>query len=104
MDAADEMVDIVRWLPELAADSDLTEEPWNRVDQLSLRLEEILTAVLAQERDQRAAAYRAQREELARLQRELVEIAQQLPQPRTANAPSSANADHDGAVLIGSSK
>ena len=33
-----ELVDIVRWLPEIAGDSDLREPQWNTVDQISEKL------------------------------------------------------------------
>jgi len=35
---AEILLDIARWLPEIAADSDMTEPLWNRVDQASTRL------------------------------------------------------------------
>lgn len=34
----DELLDIIRWLPELAGDSDLPEEPWDRVNALAQEL------------------------------------------------------------------
>lgn len=38
-----ELIDIVRWLPEIAADSDLQESSWNEVHGISLRLDAILS-------------------------------------------------------------
>jgi hypothetical protein len=42
-----ELVDIVRWLPEIAGDSDLPEEPWNTVDQVSQQLAGLLQKAAA---------------------------------------------------------
>lgn len=41
-DARRELLDIVRWLPELAADSDLRRPQWERVTLVSRSLEELL--------------------------------------------------------------
>jgi hypothetical protein len=51
-----ELLDIVRWLPEIAGDSDLAEAPWNVVDQVSLELAPPLATALHQaQRGQPAA-------------------------------------------------
>lgn len=45
-DALQELIDIVGWLPELAARTDLAEPEWNRIRDLSMTLETELTACL----------------------------------------------------------
>jgi hypothetical protein len=47
-DALRELIDIVGWLPELAARTDLAEPEWNRIRDLSATLEIELTACLAE--------------------------------------------------------
>jgi hypothetical protein len=42
-----ELVDIVRWLPELAGDTDLPEGPWNVVEQVSQQLAGLLQKAAA---------------------------------------------------------
>jgi len=79
IDVFAETYDIVRWLPMLAADSDLEEEPWNRVNTASGRLDEILTEVLARNGDDRRDTYLHYETELDEHQRELVEIKQLFP-------------------------
>jgi len=37
-----ELRDIVRWVPEIAADSDMTKQPWDEVHAAALKLEELL--------------------------------------------------------------
>ncbi|MCA9206655.1 MAG: hypothetical protein KDA59_26555, partial [Planctomycetales bacterium] len=61
--------DIVRWLPELAAYSDLEEQPWNRVYASSLRLDSIMNDVLSAPHDDRPAMYVEYGTELDQLQR-----------------------------------
>jgi len=55
LDVFTEAGDIVRWLPELAADSDLGEEPWNRIargaDELGTLIARVQAAPAAQQRD-----------------------------------------------------
>lgn len=76
LDVFTETYDVVRWLPELAADSDLKEGPWNRVHAAARRLEAILTEVLARGDDGRREAYLQSETELDQRWRELVEIKQ----------------------------
>ena len=40
------LYDLAKWLPEVAGDSDMPEEPWNRVNALSDRLRKIYESVL----------------------------------------------------------
>jgi hypothetical protein len=47
-----ELADIVRWLPELAADSDMEEGPWNRVHAISAQLLTRLSPSISRARDQ----------------------------------------------------
>lgn len=79
LNAFTETHDIVRWLPELAADSDLEEQPWNRVCASSLRLESIMNEVLNAPHDDRPAMYLKYGTELDQLQHDLVEIKQLFP-------------------------
>ena len=53
LDVFTELGDVVRWLPELAADSDLPEEPWNRVARTSDELLVLVAQIQAAPRDQR---------------------------------------------------
>lgn len=39
-----ELRDIVRWVPEIAADSDMTKQPWDEVHAAALKLEQLLPA------------------------------------------------------------
>jgi hypothetical protein len=73
IDVFAELYDVARWLPELAADSDLAEEPWNRVQQVSLRLEQILAEVRTRS-DDKWRAYVEIEPELKQLHRELLEV------------------------------
>lgn len=43
--ALNELREIVRWLPELAAETDLPEEPWNRIQELAAALHNQLPSV-----------------------------------------------------------
>lgn len=79
IDVFAETYDIVRWLPMLAADSDLEEAAWNRVEGAARRLEEILTHVLSRGDDARKQAYFQYEKELEQHQGVLVEIKQQFP-------------------------
>lgn len=89
LDAFAEAYDIARWLPDLAADSDLEEAAWNRVHSTANQLEVILADALAQNENQRRARYLQYQSELERHQRQLVEIKQDLP-----TSESSLAADH----------
>ena len=53
-----EMCDILRWLPQFAADSDLPEASWNRVNTAALALETVLEPLKNLEDDSWTAAYR----------------------------------------------
>ncbi|QDU98847.1 hypothetical protein [Lignipirellula cremea] len=76
LDVFVEASDVARWLPGLAADSDLEEQPWIRVERASRHYETLLADVMRRSGDERRAAYVAQETELARLQRELLDIQQ----------------------------
>ena len=60
LDEFDELVDIARWLPELAADSDLGEQPWNRVHTAAGKLQQQLRVVMNEPSAKRRGAYRDQ--------------------------------------------
>ncbi|MBM4002059.1 MAG: hypothetical protein FJ295_02060 [Planctomycetes bacterium] len=79
LDVFTEAHDVVRWLPELAADSDLGEEPWNIVYATAQRLEAILTEVRSPHVDDRSNAYLNYETELGQHQRALIEIKQKFP-------------------------
>jgi hypothetical protein len=78
LDVFTESFDIARWLPELAADSDMEELPWNRVHEIASQMEKILGDVLSREDGQRRGAYRQFEMELERHRRGLAEVKQQL--------------------------
>jgi len=86
LDAFTETYDIVRWLPMLAADSDLEEEPWNRVHATARQLEGILAKVVALNGDNRRQTYMQYESEFHQHQRALLEIKQKFP---TANAAAA---------------
>jgi hypothetical protein len=68
--------DVIRWLPELAADSDLDEDSWNQVDHTAQRMEAMLTAVLKRTGDARLAAYREYKDSMDKLQSQLLNLRQ----------------------------
>jgi len=51
-----ELLDIIRWLPELAAETDLRRADWNAVQQASLQLEQIADSGRAADAERTAAA------------------------------------------------
>ena len=79
LDALQEMNDLVRWLPDLAADSDLKEEPWNRVHAATNALAVILTEASSQNGDERREAYLKHETVVEEHVRELLEIKRQFP-------------------------
>ncbi|MEX0820438.1 MAG: hypothetical protein WD070_12630, partial [Pirellulaceae bacterium] len=79
LDVFSETYDIVRWLPDLAADSDLEEQPWNRVQVTTRRLEAILLDVLSRSGTDRREPYLQYETELDQHQRELLDIKQLFP-------------------------
>lgn len=79
IDGFTEFQDLVRWLPELAADSDLSEESWNAVYDTTQRLEKILIQVQSRSGDRRRETYLTYESELHRHQRVLAEIKGQFP-------------------------
>ena len=78
LDALQEMSDLVRWLPDLAADSDLKEEPWNRVFAAAKSLEAILIEALSQSGEERRATYLQHESDVVRHLRELTEVGRQF--------------------------
>jgi len=79
MDALQEMSDLVRWLPELAADSDLKEEHWNEAHSAANRLEALLGAASSRSGDERRETYLECQAEIEQHLDRLVEIKQQFP-------------------------
>jgi hypothetical protein len=88
IDAFVEAHDIVRWLPDLAADSDLSEKPWNAVYSTAQQLEAILMEVQSQRGDNRSEVYMSHETAIDQHHRALVEIKQQFP------ASSGSASDH----------
>jgi len=78
LDALQEMSDLVRWLPDLAADSDLKEEHWKRVYAAANSLEVILTEASSRSGDERRATYLQYETEIDRHLRQLTEIRRQF--------------------------
>ncbi|GIW98536.1 MAG: hypothetical protein KatS3mg111_1869 [Pirellulaceae bacterium] len=76
LDVFTETSDIVRWLPDLAADSDLGEEPWNSVYATSQRLETILNEVQSRRDADRYQEYQTYETEFDQLYNALLEIKQ----------------------------
>jgi hypothetical protein len=75
LDAFTEAYDVARWLPELAADSDLPEGPWNKLDRAASDFVGILVALLRVEEDEaRRAAYHEQERMIEQVHRELIAI------------------------------
>jgi hypothetical protein len=75
LDAFTELGDVVRWLPELAADSDLPEEPWTRVARTSDELLVLVARIQTAPRDQRALSYRREAAQWEQLLEQLTSIA-----------------------------
>jgi hypothetical protein len=82
------MGDLVRWLPALAADSDLEERPWNQVHTVANQLEVILTDASSKNGDERRATYLQYETAIERHLRQLLEIKREFP-----TAASSLPAD-----------
>jgi hypothetical protein len=75
-DAVSEAYDIVRWLPDIAADSDLAVEPWNRVHATANRLEVIINDAVSQNGEDRRETYLKYGAEITELQEHLLEVCQ----------------------------
>jgi len=86
-----EYFDVVRWLPELAADSDLSKELWDRIDTQSNVLWLYLESVSKAPPDRRQDAYQRQRGQIEKC---LVNLRKLVPPVDSEEAykPSSANA------------
>ena len=79
IDVFTEFQDLVRWLPELAADSDLGEESWNAVYDTTQRLEKILIQVQSRGGEHRRETYLTYENEWNQHQRVLAGIKRQFP-------------------------
>lgn len=84
VDALQELFDLVRWLPELAADSDLNERSWTQVAESARATETTLQPLFAQAAGERAAAYRRVSDELGGRLAEWRRIKAEFPVPRAA--------------------
>ncbi|MBM82785.1 MAG: hypothetical protein CMJ78_19665 [Planctomycetaceae bacterium] len=78
IDALEEMSDLVGWLPGLAADTELGEEPWNSVYKTSNELTVVLAQFSTLELDQRRGAFRKQSSEIGSQLTILDDIAERL--------------------------
>ena len=60
MDIFTELNDIVRWLPDVAADSDMSKQSWNSVKETSTQLVKVLEPIVSEEapESQMRKAYR----------------------------------------------
>lgn len=85
-----ELSDVVRWLPELAADSDLKEPEWIRVAAFSRRMHERL-AQLGAAPDSSAAEYRKSAAEFESAWEELRQIAASSELTSNSNDLSQSN-------------
>lgn len=70
-----ELADILRWLPRMAADTDLPEAAWNRVQRAAAEASTVVQSVHAQPANQRRAAYREQAAAMAKWLEELAAVA-----------------------------
>jgi hypothetical protein len=86
LDAVQKMGDLVRWLPILAADSDLEEEPWNRVYATANSLGVILTEASSRNGDERRETYLSYGIEVDRHLRQLIDIKRQFPRSKKSLA------------------
>jgi hypothetical protein len=86
-----ELVDIVRWLPEIAGDSDLPEEQWNTVDQISEKLSPLLQEQLNNALRGASASMQPLHDSVVADVKRLREITHELP---TAVGTNSNQQDH----------
>jgi len=91
LDPLEEMEDLVGWLPDFAADSELTEEPWNQVDAGSKRLGGIITRALSQNEANRRDAYLKEAKQVENELRQLQEISKLLPSAETPGRQNNRN-------------
>ncbi len=91
LDPYTEACDVARWLPGLAADSDLEEQAWMRVDDVSHRLEELLSGTLSRTSGARRPAYLERAAEIERLQRELGQVKRLFPTDSLSAGESEAS-------------
>lgn len=88
--ATAELLDIIRWLPEFAADTDLTRPQWEQVREISKRLETWATPVPQGDSSFQAPAHAILDQSLT----ELRKIATLVPQPTGENSESGHAHDH----------
>lgn len=74
IDRFTEAYDIARWLPEIAADSPLGRQPWDRVNECALALRSILGKIQAKQSDGRRMLYLQKAAEVERRYQQLLEI------------------------------
>jgi hypothetical protein len=93
-----ELTDLIRWLPELAADSDLPEAPWIRVDHASGELGRLAAQLIRMPPSDRIAAYHALAEPWEGALDDLTRVAAMLgPGGVLLNQESSAGTPPDRA-------
>jgi hypothetical protein len=86
-----ELIDIVRWLPEIAGDSDLPEEQWNAVDEVSQQLWPRLQDQLSNAKGGREVILHPLHDQVDAVVERLGQVAGRLP-----DATASANSQQRG--------
>jgi hypothetical protein len=87
LDAFAEWEDLVRWLPGLAAETDLAEEPWNRVADISDAWTARIAALRAEPPERRRAVYESQADPWRRALADLTQAAALLDVQATDEHP-----------------
>ncbi len=89
LDPLEEMADLVRWLPELAADTDLEEAPWNKVHAASIQLEKIVSHASMHDGEERRSIYMKESEAVQQQLKVLEQTSQLLPPEDTPHPAGS---------------
>lgn len=82
LDAISEAHDIARWLPEIAADSDLPESPWVRIEASAKEMQQILAGAMEFAESERREMYLRDASRLRQLNEELREVSREYPHPK----------------------
>jgi hypothetical protein len=100
MNVFHELFDIAKWLPELAGDSDLREEPWDVVNATADQLQSLLRDVLAARGDEQMEVYRARATSIESLIDQLTRVSREFagdfgPVEESVAYTESAEADSE---------
>lgn len=90
-----ELVDIIRWLPEIAGDSDLPEEQWNVVDQVSEKFWPLLQGQLDHANRGEDISLEPLHSSVSTAIRQLREVAGKLPAETASEHSQHQGHDHD---------